>query len=299
MSQSDLADRIDRLRETLFRSEKTVYVFVDPLLRDPFDRDALAVGGQRAHVVDVPNWGVGPKEYPYFVALRSSLDRLLDHSYVLALDQAQGNADIRSLCGWFVSDLPVAQIKRLFAAQMRRAAGGEPWLFRFFDPRVTRHLSAVFADQGAVAGVEHWWFVDYRGETQVVRGIHEPMAALHINAEQQLKIDRIGVLNQAFSQWQESAEPPHDAFFRLDQAASKAQGLGFSIEDEADCVAFMLHRCIVHPKIEEHPQVADWIAAMRSKEANYVDLAAQSDERLWVDIESGHWTAGKQGARHG
>ncbi|QWF19580.1 DUF4123 domain-containing protein [Lysobacter capsici] len=274
-------------------------MFVDPLLQDPFDRDALSVGGQPAHAVDVPNWGIAPKEYPYFVALDSSLDRLLDHSCVLAFDQALGNADVRSLCGWFASDLPAVQLKRLFAAQMRRTAGSGPWMFRFFDPRVMRHLPAVFAGQGAVAGVEQWWFVDHRGQTQAVQGIHEPTAAIPINAEQQLKLDRIGVLNQAFSQWRESAEPPRDAFARLDQAAAKAQALGFSIEDEADCVAFMLHRCLVHARIEEHPHVAGWIAAMRSKEANYVDLAAQSDERLWADIESGHWTAGKQGARHG
>lgn len=289
----------DRLRELLFGHGKRIYVFVDPLLHDPIDRDALAGTDARVHSVDLPNWGIAPRQYPYFIALDSSLDPLLDGSGRIAFEQARDGADVRSLCGWFASDLPAARLRRLFAAQMRRSAGGEPWLFRFFDPRVMQHLPGVFGAPGAVAGVERWWYLDHRGAVRAVRGAGEDAEPVAFSAEQQSKIDRIGALNQAFAQWREADEPPADAFARLDQALAQAQALGFSLEDEADCVAFALHRCLVHPQIETHPAVAGWIAAMRSKQASYVDQAAQSDARLWADIESGHWMAGRQGARHG
>lgn len=289
----------DGLRERLFAAGAPVYVFVDPLLHDPFERATLSDAGRQVHSVDLPNWGIAPEQCPYFIALDSPLDELLDSGGRIALEQARSDSDVRSVCGWFASDLAPVRLRRLFGAQMRRSAGAERWLFRFFDPRVMRHLPGVFAASGAVAGVERWWYLDHRGDLQAARGAGESAVTAAFVAEQQAKIDRIGVLNQAFSQWRESQEPPHDAFAQLDRALAKAQALGFSVDDESDCVAFALHRCLVHPQVEEHPTVTGWIAAMRSKQASYVDQAAQSDARLWADIESGHWMAGRQGARHG
>jgi hypothetical protein len=113
-------------------------------------------------------------------------------------------------------------------------------------------------------------------------------------------LDRIGLVNQAHAQWR-SMDPciPEDGFDRLFDAAEQAIRSGLDVDQTADCVSFMLHRCLLHPGIERHPLVADWLKDARQGRCSYADAAASASQAVWDDITSGRWIGAPQGAHHG
>jgi hypothetical protein len=300
-SQDTFAYRVDKLRENLFTQDLPVYVFVDPLLGDPFDREAWErqAGAPHAHSITLRWRGLSKDQYPYFFQIPSSSSEWLEISLAIAEKQAENMDEPHSLCGWFLSDETPSKLRIHLGQLMEYRLGDRRWFLRFFDPRVICRLPGIMGRSYRLAGVHDWWFLDRNKELQRQQG--EPGAPVVDPTDvQRAGIDRIGMVNLAFSQWCEMGQtPPDSAFEQLDEAIARAHALGLPASAEADCVAFALHRCLVHPRIESHPRVAQWIAKASEGEESYADAAASADEKLWADIESGTWEKGLKETRYG
>jgi hypothetical protein len=147
--------------------------------------------------------------------------------------------------------------------------------------------------------VHGWWYLDRLKSVQHQEGA-PGVEVVPPTDVQRAGIDRIGAVNLAFSQWCElEPDPPTTAFDQLDAAMAKAQALGLSLAAEADCVAFALHRCLIHPQIEKHPRVAEWITKAAAGEEAYANVAAAADKKLWAEIQSGTWEKGLKETRYG
>lgn len=289
------SQQVDRLRALLFQESGDVYVFVDPLLHQPFDRAPTARADE--HLIALGDRGIGEERFPYFRLIPSSTDAMLEDSYALALAEER-EEDVRSVCGWFSTSFPPRQLKELLRSEADRR-GTQRWLFRFFDPRVLRHLPRVMEHGYAIPGAIRWYYLD-EGLLKSVPGKTGLSSRKQITQRDFLHISRLGLVNQAHRMWKSMEDDlPSDPFAVLYSAAEKAVGVGLSPEDEADCIAFMLHRCMIHPEIEFHPEIATWISAARDGRMSYADAAAQAPSELWHRIELGDWIQDKQGAQHG
>lgn len=295
----DFANRVDSLRERLFASGLSVYVFIDPLLGEPFSDVARKSRADEIFVLDLKRWGLSENQYPYFVRISSPLSDLLEESFTLAERQGDDSGAPRSICGWFSSNAAPKDIQsRLHSLMVDRLPDGRRWFFRFFDPRVIRHWQRVMGSGQRLSGVGHWWYVA-DGEVREIEGDPE-MSGIALSESQRGAFDRVGLMNQAFEQWREMDSGIDGSVCAdLDEAIAKANALGLSLSAQSDCVAFALHRCLIHPHIESHPQVARWIAGACEGGIAYVDAAAGASEALWAEIESGEWENISKEKRHG
>lgn len=295
--------RADDLRQRLFAHSGKVYIFVDPLLVDPFDRrlwgtQALA---QVPHVIRLRRTGLSKEQCPYFFEVASPLDDLLEYSLALAEAQATNSEQLPSLCGWFVSNRPPHTIEAVLHGFLeRRLADGRRYFLRFYDPRVLRHMARVMGAAFKLPGVQSWTYLDHQGSLQYIEGDDGAHDVTELTPVQRQAIDRIGLVNQAFDLWRaQDRFVASTTFPMLDAAIVKAHKLGLPQAAEADCIAFALHCCLIHPNVEKHPAVAEWIARARAGEQDYVDAASVASEALWADIASGHWEDSLKETRHG
>lgn len=291
--------RADYLREQLYAENLPVYVFVDPLVADPFT-GLPEMADRSLKRIALRNYGLQSEQQPYFFKLTSSTDDILEASLALAEQQALAESPTRNLCGWFQSELSVHEIAtRLFRSMVHHLPDGRRWLFRFFDPRVACRLPGIVGNTWKPAGIHRWCWHDGKGLRHIA-GDAQATSAAPPTETQRAAIDRLGIVNQALAQWRQlQQELPAHACEQLDEAAKRALALGLPAANEADCVAFALHRCLVHPRIENHPAVKCWIAAARTGTHSYVDAAADANETLWRNIETGAWEANTKEIQHG
>lgn len=300
-SSNAFAFRVDDLREKLFTPGLSVYVLVDPLLGDPFDREAWEQqpGSPQSHSILLRWRGLSKDQYPYFFKIPSSSSEWLEISLAIAEKQADDMDGPHSLCGWFLSDETPSKLRTRLGQLMEYHLGGRRWFLRFFDPRVICRLPTIMGRSYRLAGVHDWWYLDRVKDLQQQPGAPEA-AVVEPTDVQRAAIDRIGVVNLAFSQWSGMEQaPPDSAFEQLDAAVAKANALGLPLSAEADCVAFALHRCLIHPHIENHPRVTQWITKAAAGEEGYADAAAAADGKLWAEIESGTWEKELKETRYG
>lgn len=300
-SSNAFAFRVDELREKLFAQNLPVYIFVDPLLGDPFDREAWEQqpNAPQSHSILLRWRGLSKDQYPYFVQISSSSSEWLEISLAIAEKQAEDMDGLHSLCGWFVSNETPSKLRTRLGQLMEYHLAGRRWYLRYFDPRVICRLPAIMGRSYCLASVHDWWYLGRNKSLQRQAGAPDA-AVIDPTDEQRAGIDRIGIVNLAFSQWCEMGhEPPDSAFDQLDAAVAKGNALGILLSAEADCVAFALHRCLIHPRIENHPRVAQWITKAAAGEEGYADAAAAADGKLWAEIESGTWEKELKETRYG
>lgn len=292
-----LSQEIDALRERLFASGLNVYVFIDPLLDSPLLRSPKR-GDE--HIISLESFGVQKHQSPYFLLLENSASILLDETYRLAKDQANKFLGPRSICGWFVSECSTADIRKALWKEMdrREGSGGAPWLFRFYDPRTLCRLPDIFKRNPMIHGVAEWWCLDERAQLFRCAGAPLSEGPSPIALGDLKALDGVSLVNQAYSQWKAIAEPPADAFKHLFDAVQCAMTVGLNVDEQADCVSFMLHRCLVHPQIERHAVVRGWLDDARQGINSYADAAASAAPALWQEIESGQWMR-LEGVKHG
>lgn len=288
------AGRADEIREQLFQYELPVYVFVDPILVDPFKgakwRDKTPV-----YRVDLKRYGLSQDEMPYFFQLSSPLDPKLEESLQLAEYQLDKEERAKAMCGWFVSALPPSAIQQGLLHSIQYPIGqGRLWLFRFFDPRTTRHIKRIFGSDWQLAGLKRWWYL-HTTELASVAGNNQLQVPQPPSQTQREAIDRVMLVNKAFTQWKDMQQPlPDDAFQLLDQALLTGRRAGISTRRDEDSVAFALHRCLIHSRIEKHPLVKQWIEKSQEEHSSYVSCAAVASKDTWDEIAAGDWEKDKE-----
>lgn len=295
--------RVDDLRGQLFSSGSAVYVFVDPLLKDPFDRSAWGCFREPrpVHVIALRRLGLTPAQCPYFFELESPLHDLLELSLAQVEAQWDTPGTPHSVCGWFASqEDPVTLQSGLRSVMDRRLPDGRRWFLRFFDPRVMRHLPRISGGALPLPGIRGWWHGTEHRALCSIPVVSQPAAVPTYTDRQREAIDRIGPVNQAYAQWLQRNPPvPDDAFEQLDAAIETALQCGLSLDSKADCVSFALHRCLIHPRIERHPRVAQWLEAARHGRGGYARLAHAASLQEWTQIQSGNWESEYREVHHG
>lgn len=299
---ADPAGAVDYLRHALFDRGVPVYVLFDPILGAPLGRPWSDEGAPAAeHVISLAQCGLPLESSPYFVRIERPLSCLLDETLAVAKKENSSGYGARSVCGWFTSPHePVelrSQMQRLI---QQRDANGRRWIFRFYDPRVMQHLGFILGRPFMAPGISHWFFLDAASRlvSQHRMSATEP---LNVVGDDKLPLlDRVSLVNQAHSHWRSiDSSIPADAFGRLFEAAEQAICSGLDIDQTADCVSFMLHRCVLHPHVERHPLVAEWLEDAKQGRRSYADAAAEAPSTVWEEITSGRWIDAWQGAHHG
>lgn len=298
----DLAGAIDTLRHALFAEGLPVYALFDPLLGLHIERHRSGDGPVPAkHVLSLAQWGIPAGSSPYFVRIERPLSRLLDETVAVAKRESDSIADARSVCGWFTSPHEPDALRNALLKQIgQREASGKRWIFRFYDPRALQHLPRVLGSSFAVAGISRWFFLGANLDLCSLSGLPETDRPMVVGEGNLALLDRIGLVNQALAQWRRiDPSAPKDGFDLLFEAADQAIRCGLDIDQTADCVSFMLHRCLLHPYIERHPLVASWLEDARQGRRSYVDAAAAAPQAVWDDITMGRWTEARHGVHHG
>lgn len=293
-------EMLEELRRKLFVGGNC-YVFVDPIRGVPWDRTAAKeVDGYSEFIVNLSRLRIPPEISPFFVQVRNSVGDFFDYSFERACEQEIAGLASNSVCGWFCSELSPRQLCAQFATQICRVDEGSKWLFRFYDPRVARHIGPFVSDRFYLGAVKRWLFIDEEGcldELSCATDIDRYV----LDQESVVRLDWLAVINSAGAMLR-SFGRGGAGYHELYAAALVARSFGLSPLQEADCVAFMLHRCSVHGRIETHPLVKSWLNDARAGVCYYVDAAARADSFVWAEIALGNWQSTlieQQGADHG
>lgn len=285
------------LRGRIFRAKHS-YLFVDPTCGVPWDRSsAPGDDDYREMPVRPPRLNLPRDVLPFFVPLNNDVGGIFDWTFELAWAQLSEPQASYPVCAWVDSDLDVSELNRLVSRQMVKTAGGVSWLFRFYDPRVSQHLTSFVSKDFSLRGPASWQFIDASGKLQSLPTC-EGASEFVFDEVALERVDWLKVVNAAVRIWP-SLTARVVEIEQIYEAARVAAAIGFLAEQQADCVAFIMHRCLVHQCIELHPLVSGWVADMQGVGRPYVDAAAHADSSVWKEISAGYWINGRQGAGHG
>lgn len=292
-SPCGLMAQLNKLRAEVFSAGVQAYLMLDPVLVEPWLRHEKNKN-IKEHVIPIRQAEIPLQACPFFVSLGSANDWLLDKSFHVAWEEAADWLGERTVCGWFSSTLEASELKQVLARQVLQGRLDARWLLRFYDPRVLRHLSGITQQQFRIRGVERWFFLDEKKEIRSVEGVSISNHAYQFRRQEEALLDEVGLINQAYSQWASWMTPPEDAFEQLFLALRVGRAHGLELNHEADCVSFMLHKCLIHPHIEQHPRVQKWLESARIGASCYADQAATCDQAIWQEIQAGNWYIAKQ-----
>lgn len=292
-------EALESLRTKLFGSGKA-YLFVDPMMGTPWRRSEKDVdGAYRELILDLRTFELPVSLCPFVVPLQDSIGGFFDESFEHAWGQWAQPQRPYPVCAWFSTDLQESELRRSLASQITRWEDTGRWLLRFYDPRVAQHMIG-FVDSGfCLEGVNGWWYIDSRGglETLPCGDQEHQFSATAVR-----RLDWLRVVNQASTDWMTYAESDNVDFERLYDAVHAVSKVGLSQLQEADCIAFILHRCLIHDQIEKHPKVAAWLADASQGGSHYVDASACASTETWKEIAAGDWlfkSRSEQGVSHG
>lgn len=141
------------------RPDAKLYLFVDPILRDPFADDDISV---ERDVVPVQYRDLQKNTRPYLLRLPESdrMDQLLTRTLEIAREEWRRTRRpvARSISGWFFETRSVQFLTRqLAAAAVVRDHAGEQHLFRYWDPRVLPELARGQACRALLPDIEGPW----------------------------------------------------------------------------------------------------------------------------------------------
>ncbi|WP_449466710.1 DUF4123 domain-containing protein [Stenotrophomonas humi] len=292
---------LEALRAELFRTGRP-YLFVDPTMGTPWDRsESNGAEAYREITLDLRALRFPVQACPFLVPLQDTIGGFFDQSFELAWAQGAEPQRPYPVCGWISSDLPVNELRRHLVSHMSQREDDKRWLLRFYDPRVGRHMTA-FVDGGfRLGGLNGWWFIASTGKLRTLP-VGDANTRTELPRSAAERLDWLRVINRASADWLAYTAGSAVDDGRLYDAVHVAAEMGMSPLQEADCIAFILHRCLVHGQIEQHPKVAAWLADARSGSCHYVDAAACAGPEIWSEIAAGQWlfkSSQKQGASHG
>ncbi|MFM0168824.1 DUF4123 domain-containing protein [Paraburkholderia sediminicola] len=155
-------------------------------------------------------------------------------------------------------------------------------VFRFYDPRVFRHLPWVLQPEqlSALFGPVHRWrYLDNQGWITVERPV-EPVLPFEPTSEQRATLKRLHLIEKSLKSIREAGEAAdHRTARQLDLLFEK--GARYNLADE-DLAVFVVQGALVSPHLDRHPKV---IAALqRSASSSYADVTTQWSDEVWAQI---------------
>lgn len=104
-------------------------------------------------------------EAPWLIRVPLKHLEVLEKLGVRALEEAvDPTRQIRSVCGFIQSELPLERLARLLESQLTVKVGQRKVYFRYFDPRVMHHLPALLPpDRLALNALTAWGYFTWEG----------------------------------------------------------------------------------------------------------------------------------------
>ncbi|WP_244952514.1 DUF4123 domain-containing protein [Xanthomonas maliensis] len=275
---------IEQLSELLLRDEeKAAYLFVDPILREPFPLDW-------PHVACAASWDI-PIKHPAFERSQQPrlivLDRpnlaLLEASVFAAVQEQRIPSDEAeagfTIGGWLLIDKqvdPVALAHHLSRCiQLPVAGDGGRRVLRWNDRRVMEWMwPALSREQRAalLGPVSSWIALDRRNNLVIYQADPDVAApSLRLTTQQWDRAKMSEIVQELLRGWLSFAdELPSDYLQRTGDAVSAIAASGVtSRQDRALLAAYIFQ---VHPRVLEHPRIESAIARALAGEQSLSQL---------------------------
>lgn len=280
-------------------------LLIDPTLHDPLETLSANLDAPLAqHRLPATRWPVHAR--PYLVAAASPRDaeRLLSASFALACEEIR-SARHRCICAWLHTG-PDPENRENAARHLaramvvRREGPGQPFMFRFFDPRLSSGIALTLKAEGwnALAGplAGRWWTLD-PAHGAVRLGEATPTTPprplpLILSHDEHREISILGWVNRvtaALPAWQ-LPETSSAGDIRYIVRNALAEGC----DSDTDMLTFAHASLVHHPGFHRHPRIRD---ARRhdvtgEPQASYASIieAVTSDE--WAEIR--RWAASEE-----
>ncbi|MBN3853330.1 DUF4123 domain-containing protein [Paraburkholderia sp. Ac-20340] len=155
--------------------------------------------------------------------------------------------------------------------------------FRFYDPRVFRHLEWILRpDQLAhVFGpITHWDYFSGQAWTSLTPPAEQAARALLVSKEQRAMLGRVHRIEQVLKSIRDAGEALEERGPRkIDALLIKGENYGLSGED---LVVFAVQGALISPDFDQHPAVA---AALRQDSVRtYTEITSRWTDEHWAQI---------------
>lgn len=265
-------------------------ILCDPTLDDPLRQDAEGLGLSFSPIHIRSGQAVPPKPYLIHVGGYDFHEAFVNRSIRLSVEQALKpslpNRRSRSICAWLWTELSTAEISDLVR---ERAAitdtRGSKRVLRFWDPRATQHISALFPGRSKASWLPGtaWGFVDGFGTWGCLpdkNGEREAAwvpdgDALHLYSLVNAVLQRLSIGGLRYQ-----------ADVISDVRESLKIGRQRGLIDEDDQVCFAADRIEAGVPIERSGQITSIFNAVHEFGAGYRSMVDGFDEEDWDVIRA-------------
>lgn len=270
--------------------EGCLYNLVDP--GDAPERRLTGKDFGQAGLVRNPFLAQKPSERIYFQRVSG---QTLDFPSQLAEERSGNKGPLLEpvpFCGWIISSHPLRTLAGYLSRQLsQKSPEGKKALFRFYDPRVLRHLPRILWpwQLSALLGpVDRWIYLDNFGKLREIAPHQEKRhyGAPRLTLEQWRAVRRIGLFNQCLERYLSLPEEgrhetmPFDVIDSLIVSAAQHR-----VTDSANTVAFVLHGLATNPQFYRHPIMQKLLARLDDR-VSYISLTNQLADEEWDAIST-------------
>lgn len=159
-------------------------------------------------------------------------------------------------------------------------------LFRYYDPRVFRHLlwMATPLQMTTILGpITQWTWCNSQGQWQHAVPPDGPMIARYFRVGE-LRLERIGLLERTLKMVRKRVpDVTDDVSNKLTRQVDQLldEGQRYSLEDEKDLRLFVRQALTYHPVVYQHPQLQSRLKAV-DKNTSYVVLCRDLSEEDYL-----------------
>jgi hypothetical protein len=181
-----------------------VDVLIDPLANEEWRELEAAVGSEadRVCILKDKAFEARPTQAPTLLRIPLSQYEAVESWLTLAEREASGaELEARLVCAFVASDLPLADLSEQLSSRLTAQAVSRAMYFRYFDPRVRRHLPRLLTpEQWAylLPGQIRWFHVERGSELvtgEAKTGGPHPAHALRFDADQWFAVETIEHFN--------------------------------------------------------------------------------------------------------
>ena len=271
--------------------EENAYILVDPMLREPLERDFILDSGCEIFPLAMASVKLAEHQIPYLVQLRPAAVQTLRASLEAAL-QEQADVDVENNAGFAVGGwLRSAVEPQLLAKHLARCMtpAGMPLGTRYLrlaDRRVFELLwfaSGPVQRQDWLGPISQWWTLDRRNSLvphTVDQRSPWRLDYLRVAPEQWKCMRNCELIQQLLRGWQRfQPELPRDYLQQSLNAIEAAQSLG--LDQAADIVLLAAYTLQIHPRLCQHPRVIDLVKSAMLAPPNLSQRLSEVADESW------------------
>lgn len=268
LGQKELLTRT--LSEHLYGDKQlSAYVLVDPMLREPFEKDLLDDVSCDVFIVPIKSPSLEERQQPRLIRLNPKVVELLDESVSRMLEeQSDPQSEVThgfAMGGWLLTSVSGSSVAKHLAFCMRRTLYlNDRWnFFRWQDRRVMEWMwpELTLRQQCALLGpITQWWTLDRRDQLCVYSAVPQNDASIQtrpgnvLNAQQNRHAQRCELSQTVIRGWgMFSPGLPADYCRTVDKIISMALEQG--VQSQQDIVLLAAYTLQIHKELLTHPKV--------------------------------------------